>query len=814
MAPAFRYRYVDIGTVFTGDSHTRAAKTGADRPTVLYANELACDVGGTCWGANEPLAILDHHLSHEDRFPSASAAVLHKAKLIRERFTQLNDVLWLVTHKEPDFDAFCSMYLARWLIEDPSTEVNWELYGLHPDGWHGMPGGGKIDWFSPDLNGVSAEHRWPLLLASYASRLEMRQRIPCPRERSLRSVLYAALKRGRDYLDATSGAAEFFDEVKAVLQEHQLNPAFDSVLENSARFSPELAMLDREGEAYQRDLQRSRKAVVYLPESEAPSPDFFQHPKKSAPQLSDDPEAGAEHLLFADTFRIPTDGIYLRDPECALFREWARLDLENSALGAGFEFTAIAHSNGRPAGAVNHTEYVFSIDPERANGRHLYTVWSRLQTEEVEALRTGGDTPAATLTSGRPGEVSAHRIGTLEALLADPWLGGHSQSSTTVDTPNRGTLIGPAGARSDLRDDPVAEAVRTELEDSIYTPASMIAGPRVAIFDFSATQDRSDVAPRHFELNTALKFPSPEQGYFRFASVGLRSDVPIAMGGLQGHRLTQQIGDTLWQVLYPEMTGETPPDFERHLVVSDDSVGVWSERGIALAEKKCVLPDATPHGAEANLRYFTSIVKFTRDVDGLAAQWDALKQEVEISHREHSRTPRADDLVASGEALARRALQVQQTLTSAEHELLRRFCEAIGLEKLIARLRELNQVAADHLRRDELADETRRMEKRSEHVARVQQKLRRLQVFAIGFVALVFVRMILRYAGLSGNEQQTLALFGGPLVLACAAWTLQPWKRRPSAAQKSEEGFDWILVVAGLTWLIAWVEQVLRAWNP
>jgi len=812
MAPEFRYRYVDIGTVFTGDSHTRDAQNGADHPTVLYANELACDVGGTCWGANEPLAILDHHLSHEARFPSASAAVLHKAKLIRERFTRPADLLWLVTHKEPDFDAFCSMYLARWLIEDPAAAADWEVYGLHPDGWHGLAGGRKIDWFDPDLSGVPAEHRWPILLASYASRLEMRHHIACRRERSLRSVLYAALKRGRDYLNASSGATEFFDEVKAVLQEQQLNPAFDSVLENSARFAPELAMLDREGQAYPRDLQRARKALVYLPESEAPSPDFFQQPKASAAQLADDPEAGAAHLLLADTFRIPTDGIYLRDPECVLFREWARLDLENSALGAGFEFTAIAQSNGRRAAAVNHTEYAFSIDPERANGRHLYTVWSRLQTEEVEALRARRIAGGFTLAGTHSSDTSAQHPGTLEALLADPWSGGQSQSSTMVDAPMRGTLVGPPGRRSDLRDDPIAEAVRTELENSIYSPASLIAGPQVAIFDFSGLRDRDDVQPRYFDLNAALKFPAAQPGYFRFARVGLRSDVPIGSDGLQGHRLVQQIGDTLWQALYPERPGEVPADFERNLIVSTDAVGVCSERGIAIAVKK--LPPADSDRAEAELRRFASMVRFAGDVEELAAHLNALKQEVDASTREYSRTPRrseARDLVASGEALVRRALQIQQTLTLPDHELLRRFAEAIGLERLISSLRDLNQVAAEHLRREEVVEETRRAEKRSEHVGHVQQKLKRLQVVVFGFIALVIVRMILRYAGLSGNEQQTLALFGAPLTLAGAAWILQPWKRRQGATPKADEGFDWILIVAALIWLVAWLAQVLRA---
>ena len=330
MALTFRYRYVDFGTTFTGDSRLRG-DSSRETPGILFANELVTDVGGTCWGANEPLAIIDHHFSGEGQFPSASAAVLHKAKLIRERFGKPpSDVLWLVSHQEPDFDALCSMYLARWIIESSDGVVDWESYGLHPDGWLDLPQRAKIDWFNPDLTRVPAELRWPLLLASYASALDGRRPVACLRQRQLNSVLLAALTRGRDYLSGTSGATEFFDEVRRALQDGKSNPLFDSVLEGSAEFAPELAMLDQEAPAYDRDVLRARKAIVYLPEAEAPSPRFFKSPKEVAlmEQQGTTPDVSAEHLLLADTFRIPTAGIYLRDPECRLFQQWARLDLE------------------------------------------------------------------------------------------------------------------------------------------------------------------------------------------------------------------------------------------------------------------------------------------------------------------------------------------------------------------------------------------------------------------------------------------------------------------------------------------------------
>src|SRR5690349_15381321 len=118
MARLFRYRYVVFGTSFAGDLRTRVLQGGDEAQGTLFANALATDVGGSCCGSIEPLTILDHHFQGEAQFPSASAAVLHKAGQIRERFRD-QDLVWLVTHKEPDFDAFCSMYLARWIIEDP-----------------------------------------------------------------------------------------------------------------------------------------------------------------------------------------------------------------------------------------------------------------------------------------------------------------------------------------------------------------------------------------------------------------------------------------------------------------------------------------------------------------------------------------------------------------------------------------------------------------------------------------------------------------------------------------------------------------------
>jgi hypothetical protein len=797
MPVTFRYRYVDIGTIFTGDLRRRSPEAVADSPSTLFANEIACDVGGTCWGDNEPLPILDHHYLQSAQFPSACAAVLHKAALIHSRFAGLDEVIWLVTHQDPDFDAFCSMYLARRIIENDIPHADWERYGLNSDGWVDPVIARKIDWLSPELGSIPCERRWPLLLATYASLLEMRRHIPCALQWQLRSVLYAALKRGRDYLSAASGASEFFDEVRLVLREKQLNPTFDSVLDSSANFAPELAMLDQEVERYQNDLRRSRKALVYLPEAEAPTPDFFEHASKAiSPQTT---ESSSESLLLADSFRIATDGIYLRDPECTLFREWARVDLENSALGSGFEFTAIAFSDRLQEVATNATEYIFSIDPERANGRHLYTVWSRLQTEELSAvhaqLQEAADKPAC----------DARTTG-IGSVLSDPWLGGDRQSSTLVAAPRYGSQIGPPGSRSDLGDDPVVGAVRTELEGPIYAAASLVSGPQITVHDFAASKAIPD-KPRQFQFNAPLKLQPPDEGYFRYASIGLRADVPIATGNAAARVLVRQIGESLWQFLYPEKRGEVPTDFDSHLVATTDWIGVWSERGVAIAS------EATPESlgrtaAVGLLQDFAAIVSWIRDIEQLTSEWDSVGTVERNPIKTAGRTRPNGSVQRSAECekLARRALELQHTLTLPDRGLLRHFSESIGFEQLVGRLDDLIRAAANQ---QSAVEEGRRTGEKTGDVARVRQQVRWLEVLVIAFIVLELVAILLRSGMLGNASQQVFTWLGGPLGFVGAAWILQPWRTK-QGGQDVTLGFKWLVAVASVVWAVAWLMEILR----
>ena len=234
-----RHRYVPYGTHFVPAEGNRI--NGENAQSNLHENELAMDVGGTCWGyANEVQAVIDHHFFRPDlgQFPSASAAVLHKASDICKKFAVLPGDLWLVSHRQPDFDAYCSMYLARCLVLGEILPNSLSNLGLKDDGWFGGPG--EINWYDPDVRMLSREERWPILLAAYASLIDQCRRLSCPKERALHSVLYAASIRGRGYDDERSGALEFLNEVREALIKKQLNPLYDSVLEGNSTFAPEL----------------------------------------------------------------------------------------------------------------------------------------------------------------------------------------------------------------------------------------------------------------------------------------------------------------------------------------------------------------------------------------------------------------------------------------------------------------------------------------------------------------------------------------------------------------------------------------------
>lgn len=693
----FHYRYVALGTSFSAASGPRPASAAPAH--VLYDNELALDVGATCLGlAGEPRPVIDHHFFRPaGQFPAAAAAVLHCAAQLCARVQVASGEVWLVTHQEPDFDGLCSMYLARQLLTGQVPHDGWQELGLDPAGWYERAG--EINWFQPQVAAWKAERRVPALLAAYAAHVDQCRRLGCPPQRALHSLLYAALKRGRDF--GRDGAYRFFREVALYLarEDWQLNPLVDSVLEDSAMFAPERAFLDRELAAYERDLRRARRAIVYLPAARQPFGQWF--PAVAAQPLLDAAhQTQPLHLQPTEQALEPADGIYLRDPECLLFKEWARQDQDQAPLGRGFTFTAIAYSHQRREAAVNDSDYYFAVDPERAGTCHLYSVWARLQAEEVRCLaaarKASGGPWAAAGTAGpaepadavrcRPGFEG--RAGAEPAAFHDPWFDGHNYGCTIVVHPHRGTQIGAPGRRSDLRDDPVAELVREQLELAVYRPPVKV---RDVAFTPAAQANAAEQAASLSLAEFRQRPPRLAPGYLRFCYVALDDSVR-----LQAAHLGEQIGRDLWRLLDPERSTGVPSDFvDRHLVRGPHGVLVWNRRGVAVACQ----PDQE-RTADALRDRLDTIAEVGRELRALA----------EAPLDQHT----YQDLLERSEQLLRAVVRLQDELVTPEGAVLRRLVEAVRLERSVSAVRDMNAAASQRL-------QNRRLGENLEQVTRVQR---------------------------------------------------------------------------------------------
>jgi hypothetical protein len=746
----FRYRYVGFGTTFESRAGDRPSRDAAS--SWLYENEIALDVGSTCWDTDgEILPIIDHHFQRKDQFPSASVAVLHKAALITEKFAEQNcDSIWLVSHHQPDFDAFCSMYLVRWILEHSLSQNSLALFPIPAD----------FDWFRPKLQPIPVVSRWPFLLASYASHVDNGRRIACSRPRALHSILYAALQRGRDYQSVDSGATEFFDDVRQAIQEKQLNPLYDSVLEGSTRFQPELVMLESEVEAYQRDVERARKSIVHLQKGSLPFHEFFTSAERVS-LLDSDLNPVSPHISSPQEAREHADAIALKDPECLLFKEWARLDIENSSMGMGFTFTAVAYSGGRSNNGVNQCDYFFALDPERANGRHLYGLWARLEAAEVQAMHQ--PVHAALKTELEEMERAAEhttrrttarlgferRAAEYGALFSDPWFDGSNYAGTIIATPNRGTFIDSAGKRTDLLDDPIMEIVRKELEYSTFTSP-------LDVQDLAATSALQDGSKQTFEVGQRCL--PPKEGYFRLAKVALNEGVDIFSG-----KAAEQIGETLWRTLYPENNGGTPTDFlTRHLVLSSEWLGIWSRRGIVIAYK----PNGR-HRAMVVEKCFQKMVSLAKSVEqfihpteeAIECARASLKPVGKQAQRQKNleKHKQIHKIVETGEQLTRDASQLTHELTLPDNRLLSRFFEALGLRELLAALRDLNLAAADKDRQSVLIEY-------AETVTSVQVKLELLEVLIFTVYGAELGHMLMPEHEHSGWWVQGGFVLGGALL--------------------------------------------------
>ena len=280
------------------------------------------------------------------------------------------------------------------------------------------------------------------------------------------------------------------------------------------------------------------------------------------------------------------------------------------------------------------------------------------------------------------------------------------------------------------------------------------------------------------------------------------------------------IRDRLWQVLYPEQPGSKPPDFtERHLIVGSDCVGVWGDRGIAVAEK-CFFgagADSSANRQTLALRDdFAAIVSLARDIDRLTADGEFLGRASGTSKLADQPSAENDDAGAlqaigtRGEELTRHAAQVQHTLTLPDRDLLRRFSDGIGVDQFLATLRDLNHTASEHLRRLKLAEQSKLMEERDAVIAKLRSSFEWLEVFIVGFLAIEIIEAIARHANLGNTLEDILLLLGGPVAAGLTAWMVKPWKRKPDAPGESTQGPAWILIAVIAACVAAWLAGLLH----
>lgn len=605
MARDVKIRYVNFGTRFQviDSSENRPLNSETKfNDSRLFRNEFAFDVGGLCHGHEGQTAwVLDHHLNRgDDNYPSASAAILHNAAAIISHAAELDpqpECFWLVTHVNPDFDALLSVYLAKYLLMEctngtlpDGNSISFIGQCLHPDGWLDLPKNSTLNsssedlrrfpWFDPRL--IPGDKRWMILLASTACHVDNGRPLHCRLESSLPSVFYAALARKRHYCGPT-GADEFFNAAKDRIMKADLNPLWDPIFDEHSLYAPELTLLAGSEAAYERDVTRSRKSTVYLPFVKDFNSYYSQMTKRSL--LNAEGNVDQEQINFfpsgvspnepAGVPRMQVDGIWIRDPECLLFRQYARADRRNAPGGQGFLFTAIAYSGVKTA-TQNRSDYFFSLDPEQAAGRHLYPVWAILQTAEIHAIKQDNLYLSAQQADPVCRTGFECRAGTDQPLFRDPWFDGSNYEATIVATPNSGTHIQGEGTRPDLTDDAVATLVSEFLE---YRNLKGLVTWRD--FPINTGISSSGATPKEYSIElheTALKIPP---GHVRFVTAELAQEVDLSIP-----QTAAQAGRQLWQFLYTDARGGVPTDFiSRHLILDPDIVCVWGRRGIGMAAK-------------------------------------------------------------------------------------------------------------------------------------------------------------------------------------------------------------------------------------
>jgi len=721
------HRAVGFGTRFVQRDGNRPvlAPADGDKPESLFSNELAVDVGGDCLGHRESdLMVFDHHFTRDDlaqtdgkgrvrklgdegvlNFPSAAMAVLFQARRIAIWAANLvhGEAIWLVTHRDPDFDAYCACYLARRLIEDPGLA-------------EAFTNSGRLDkaeefatvWrYTRRVTQSHAGHphcRALFLMAAYAARVDQCVPDACSRESSLRFLFLAAQERGRfaapesSTMELLPDGTRFFRDIETAIVKEGYNPLLDELPESLARsYGPEVGFIRSQANLYKMDMRRAEILPVSVARSRSSFREWSakirgdqQTPSSGIPLwLVGDGKArlspffetlsggGAEavgitpeHLALArDNVlheRVSEDGLLIEDPKCLFFKDWVRSDLDNSPNRKGFTFTGIKRCapGGKP-------RYWISLDTEKAAPRrmHLYDLWTMLQEREgyARTLRPKSDSQEL-----RKDILARDELG--KEGLFDPWYDGNAYSGTILDTPNRGVQPSEGG-----QDDPIFKLVRQWVARSYYNPAA-----RPERISFSIQNEGRSVVAR--ERLDADKFREEAHISLKDACLhlGLLDLNPsLKIDDDQSGPISAQIGHDLWRLISSHQQG-FPPDFEENHLLSDrDWIAVWNRRGIAVAMVR--KPGAL--GLESELK----------------ATLQSLAEVMLIIKQKPSKSGEIASWLARVRTAQENLIQIEAANFRGENRILRSFLEAVNLSEISARVADL----AESYRDEEEADRER-----------------------------------------------------------------------------------------------------------
>jgi hypothetical protein len=249
-----------------------------------------------------------------------------------------------------------------------------------------------------------------------------------------------------------------------------------------------------------------------------------------------------------------------------------------------------------------------------------------------------------------------------------------------------------------------------------------------------------------------------------------------------------------------------------------DNVGVWSERGIIVAQKQIFTTGAGQSAARRDEHRddFAAVVSLVRDMDrfigegkSIASQYARPSDLRPVASNQQSPESLAS-IVSRSEELLRRAGHIEHVVSLPDRDLLRQFHNCVGVDRSVKILRDLTQSATERLRSNKLSEENRRMGEVAIIARHLDSKLRWSAAIMAGLVAIQIIDLAASYFSLAGNLRLWAPLLGGPVFLALAAVLLKPWKRKAPAQPASLDLPVWVVSLAMLAFVLAWLVAVFH----